>query len=35
MGGDYSQFVDDPNMVELFINPTNENDDSFDQQGLF
>lgn len=34
MAGDYSQFVDDPNMVDLFINPTNENDDSL-EQGLF
>lgn len=33
--GDYSQFVDDPNMIDLFINPTNGNDDSMDQQGLF
>ena len=32
---DFSQFVDDPNMIDLFINPTQDNLDSLGQEGMF
>ena len=34
-GNDFSQFVDDPNMIDLFINPNQDNLDSLAQDGMF